>query len=87
MFLTFSSLIFSLLLFDLCALLRKRIPWADIACFTNLVNFYIEKWTAIFKNTLIVALIQAAPEDLEKSNILADNNFKNIYLIDNKIYY
>ena len=42
----------------------------DIACFTNLVNFYIEKWTAIFLNTLIVALIEAAPEHVE--NILAE---------------
>ena len=68
----------------MCIVAKKDLrPCIDITCFTNLVNFYIEKWRAIFKNTLIVALIEAAPEHLEKSNILADNNFKNIYLIDN----
>ena len=57
----------------MCVVAKKDIrPWDDIACFTNLVNFYIEKWTAIFKNTLIVALTEAAPEHLEKFNILAE---------------
>ena len=57
----------------MCVVGEKDIrPWDDIACFTNLVNFYIEKWTAIFKNTLIVALIEAAPEHVEKINILAE---------------
>ena len=53
-------------------IVAKKDTMGDIACFTNLVNFYIEKWTAIFKNTLIVALIEAAPEHVETFNILAE---------------
>ena len=53
-------------------IVAKKDTIGSYSLFYKLVNFYIQKWTAIFKNTLIVALIEATPEHLEKFNILAE---------------
>ena len=71
MFLTFSSLIFSAAFRSMC-IVAKKDTMGSYSLLYKLVNFYIQKWTAIFKNTLIVALIEAAPEHVETFNILAE---------------